>query len=156
MTFSTQARKAPARIMVPASLAGSLLAVSALGASPQAIELQRQLGSVQTSLDAAASARRDRRRERFARLTRRWKTDTRWVSSTTEVAMHPSYQAIIGMGADALPLILEELRANSGHWYWALKAISDEDPVAPQHRGAVARMKAAWLEWGKQKGFIPG
>lgn len=68
--------------------------------------------------------------------------------------MHPAYQAIIGMGAPALPLILEDLRQNSGHWYWALKAISNEDPVAPGDRGAIKKMKEAWLRWGEAKGLI--
>lgn len=156
MTHSTKARNVPARVPIPAALAGSLLAVSALGASPQAIELQRQLGSVHTSFQSAASARRDRRKERFERLSRRWRSDTRWLSSSTEIAMHPAYQAIIGMGAEALPFILEDLRMNAGHRYWALKAIADEDPVAPHDRGTIGRMKAAWLNWGRQKGIIDG
>lgn len=58
------------------------------------------------------------------------------------------------MGAVALSLILEDLRENSGHWYWALKAISNEDPVPPEDRGAIKSMKAAWLRWGEAKGFI--
>lgn len=68
--------------------------------------------------------------------------------------MHPAYQAIIGMGHDALPLILEDLRDNSGLWYWALKSISSEDPVPPHDRGVIKRMKSAWLRWGKTKGLV--
>ncbi|QOJ01881.1 MAG: hypothetical protein HRU70_06660 [Phycisphaeraceae bacterium] len=83
-----------------------------------------------------------------------WRSDTHWLSSTTEIAMHPAYQAIIGMGPEALPMILDELRRNSGHWYWALKAISMEDPVVPRDRGSIRRMRSAWLQWGKTKGLI--
>lgn len=68
--------------------------------------------------------------------------------------MHPAYQAIIGMGAEALPLILEDLRENSGHWYWALKAISAEDPVVPSDSGSIKRMKRAWLQWGEAKRLV--
>ena len=68
--------------------------------------------------------------------------------------MHPAYQAIIGMGADALSMILEDLRLNSGHWYWALKAISNEDPVVPSNRGSIKKMKEAWLQWGEAKGLV--
>ncbi len=68
--------------------------------------------------------------------------------------MHPAYQAIIGMGPDAIPMILEELSQNSGYWYWALKAISHEDPVAPRDRGSIALMRAAWLNWGSTKGLF--
>lgn len=68
--------------------------------------------------------------------------------------MNPAYQAIIGMGAEALPMILEDLRQNSGHWFWALKAISNEDPVVPSDRGSVKKMKNAWLQWGEVKGLV--
>lgn len=68
--------------------------------------------------------------------------------------MDPAYQSIIGMGPDALPFLLEELRENSGHWFWALKAISGVDPVAPRDRGSVSRMKKAWLDWGLAKGLL--
>src|SRR5688572_11014345 len=49
-------------------------------------------------------------RERFARLFCEWKDATRFSSSITESAMHPAYQQIIGMGKDAIPLIIAELR----------------------------------------------
>lgn len=68
--------------------------------------------------------------------------------------MHPDYQAIIGMGPEALPMIVEDLRDNSGHWYWALKAISNEDPVPPSDRGSIKRMKIAWLRWAEQRGIV--
>ncbi|MBI5865351.1 MAG: hypothetical protein HZB38_12750 [Planctomycetes bacterium] len=97
---------------------------------------------------------RNRRRERFQRLARQWREDTRWLSSTTDIAMHPAYQAIIGMGPEALPMIVDDLRENAGHWYWALKAISNEDPVPPGDRGAIKRMKAAWLRWAEEKGIV--
>ena len=94
----------------------------------------------------------DANRDKFAQLAQQWRAETQWLSSTTEMALHPAYQGIIGMGAEALPLILTELQA--GYWYWALKAISGEDPVPPEDRGAVPRMKEAWLKWGLAKGLI--
>jgi hypothetical protein len=33
------------------------------------------------------------------------------------------------MGKDAIPLLLRELGKKSGRWFWALKAITREDPV---------------------------
>lgn len=137
------------------SLAGSvLLTVSALGASPQSIQLQTELGRLGEYYQFPASSNRNRRREKFERLARQWREGTQWLSSTTEIAMHPAYQAIIGMGPEALPMILDDLRENSGHWYWALKSISNEDPVPPSDRGAIRRMKAAWLRWGADKGIV--
>ena len=138
-------------------LAGNLLlAVSALGLSPQSIQLQRQLSNLALDFALPASSARASRRERFVQLAQQWRNDTQWLSSTTDIAMHPAYQAIIGMGKEALPLILEDLRKNSGHWYWALKSISNEDPVPPRDRGAVKKMKEVWLRWGKTKGIVSG
>lgn len=131
-----------------------LLAVSAVGASPQSIQLQQELGNLRAYYAFPASSIRDRRRERFSRLSHQWREATKWLSSTTDIAMHPAYQAIIGMGSEALPMILEDLRTNSGHWYWALKAISNEDPVPPSDRGAIKKMKNAWLRWGEQTGIL--
>jgi len=134
--------------------ANLLFAVSAIGASSQSVQLQRQLNDLTGYYAIPASRRRDHRRERFRSLAQQWRSETRWLSSTTEIAMNPSYQAIIGMGAEALPMILEELRQSTDHWYWALRAISNEDPVVPRDRGSVRKMRGAWLQWGEAKGLV--
>lgn len=139
---------------VMATAANVLFFVSAVGASQQSVQLQSQLKDLSVYYALPASSRRDPRRERFRSLAQRWRSETQWLSSTTEIAMHPAYQAIIGMGAEALPMILEDLRQNSGHWYWALKAISNEDPVVPRDRGSIKKMKGAWLRWGETKGLV--
>ncbi|MCS6976086.1 MAG: hypothetical protein NZM31_03620 [Gemmatales bacterium] len=93
------------------------------------------------------------RQQRFADLVRQWKEATRFTSSITEMAMHPAYQQIIGMGREALPLIFEELRREPDHWFWALRAITGEDPVAPEDRGKLSAMTAAWLRWAEEHGY---
>jgi len=90
----------------------------------------------------------------FARLAENWKAETAHLSSITRAAMHPAYQRIVGMGSSALPLILCELRDRPRQWFWALKAISGEDPVKPEDRGNVPKMREAWLEWGRKRGHI--
>ena len=75
-------------------------------------------------------------------------------SLVTKKAMHPAYQQIIGMGKTAIPLILFEMMAKPGHWFWALKSITGEDPVSPEQRGDVNEMTQAWLRWGKEKRYI--
>jgi len=72
------------------------------------------------------------------------------------MAMLPEYQRIIGMGSVAIPLILAELRREPNQWFWALSAITDENPVDPTAAGDVNRMADAWLEWGRNKGLISG
>ena len=58
------------------------------------------------------------------------------------------------MGWPAVPLILEELQREPDQWFWALEAITEENPVPPEARGNVRHMAQAWLEWGKQKGIV--
>jgi len=90
----------------------------------------------------------------FARLVREWEEATRFISSMTEMAIHPAYQRIIGLGPAALPLIFRELRRNPDHWFWALKAITGEDPVPPATRGNLGSMTEVWLQWGTERGFV--
>jgi len=56
------------------------------------------------------------------------------------------------MGDVAIPLILAELRSEGDepdHWFWALHAITDTDPVKEEDRGNIVKMGAAWLKWGE-------
>lgn len=90
---------------------------------------------------------------RFRELVRQWKEATAYLSSITDMSMHPAYQQIIGMGEAAVPLLFEELRREPDHWFWALKSITGEDPVAPDDRGKLDRMTHAWLEWAQAHGY---
>lgn len=92
--------------------------------------------------------------EAFARLAQTWKAETGHLSSITKAAMHPAYQRIIGLGPVALPSILCEIKEEPRQWFWALKAISGEDPVEPADRGNVLKMREAWLQWGRAHGHI--
>lgn len=91
---------------------------------------------------------------KFLRLKTEWEDNTAHLSSVTESAMHPAYQQIIGMGPVAIPWILEEMRRKPGHWFWALKAITGEDPILPEQRGRIKQMTEAWLQWGREHGYI--
>jgi hypothetical protein len=93
-------------------------------------------------------------RERFQRLATKWKEQSRYLSNTAQMAMLPPYQRIIGMGGPAVPLILEELRREPDQWFWALEAITEENPVPPEAAGRVRLMTQAWLDWGCRHGVI--
>jgi len=58
------------------------------------------------------------------------------------------------MGRGAVPLILAELRKKTEHWFWALKAITGEDPVREEDRGNLERMAQAWLIWGARNDYL--
>jgi len=92
-------------------------------------------------------------RIKFLTLKADWEIETAHLSSITEIAMHPAYQQIIGMGRVSIPLILSEMKKKPGHWFWALKSITGEDPVLPAQRGRIKAMTEAWLRWGKAQGY---
>ncbi len=90
----------------------------------------------------------------FAKLCEQWREETRFLSSTTAIATHPAYQRIIGLGPQVIPLILAELQREPGHWFWALAALTGENPIPPVDQGRVAAMADAWLKWGRENGWI--
>ncbi len=92
--------------------------------------------------------------ERFRRLAAEWKAQSRFLSNSAQMAMLRPYQRIIGLGPAAVPLILEELRREPDHWFWALEAITEENPVPPEAMGKVRLMALAWVRWGEEHGLI--
>jgi len=92
---------------------------------------------------------------RFFNLKSQWDQETAMLSSVTEIAMHSSYQQIIGMGPSVIPLILNEMTIKPGHWFWALKSVTGEDPVQSKYRGRIKEMTKAWIQWGKEQNYLP-
>jgi hypothetical protein len=91
--------------------------------------------------------------ERFRTRLQKWKDDTKAISSTSQLVIHPEYQKIIGMGWQAVPLILDELKRSPTWLFWALVAIVDEDPVKDEDRGNLNAMAEAWIRWGASRGI---
>ena len=91
---------------------------------------------------------------KFFNLKTEWEESTAALSSINAIALNASYQEIIGMGEEAIPLILTEMTKKTGHWFWALKALSGEDPIPLEARGNMKRMTELWLAWGETKGYI--
>ena len=89
----------------------------------------------------------------FRELAEEWRESIRLSSSLTDMFLDSAYQRIIGMGPTA-SLILRELELRPAHWFWALSAITGEDPVNPEDAGRLRRMTDAWLEWGRERGYI--
>lgn len=116
--------------------------------SPKAVLETHMLGN-----PAGAGSRTELRR-RFEEYAEDWKTKTAHLSVLSQRVMHPSYQKIIGLGQDALPLILERLTTHPDHWFWALRSIAGEDPVSREDVGKFAAMRDAWIRWGRNRGLI--
>lgn len=67
-----------------------------------------------------------------------------------------SYQKIIAMGEKALPFILSDLRDNPDQpdqWFWALRVITEQNPVSDAHRGNFPAMVRDWLQWAENVGI---
>lgn len=90
---------------------------------------------------------------RFITLKKKWEEETTFLSSVTDICMHSAYQQIIGMGPIAIPLILSEMKIKPGHWFWALQAITGENPVSSSQRGRIKQMTESWIRWGKEQGY---
>lgn len=93
-------------------------------------------------------------RKEFEKQEKKWKNETRHISSPTEKYLHPSYARIIGLGQSAVPLILHSLEREADDWFYALRAITGENPVTATMAGDVRRMADAWIVWGRQKGLL--
>ena len=91
---------------------------------------------------------------RFDALAKQWDEETLALSSSTQIAMHPAYQEIIGMGQAAVPMILHDLTLDTRHWFWALSAITRANPIPPEHQGKIAAMAADWVQWGREQGYL--
>ena len=92
---------------------------------------------------------------RFRQLAATWKLETKFLSNVTVKAMHPAYQKIIGMGKSAVPFILKDLQENGPrHWFWALTSITDANPIPEKNPGNMTAMTEAWLQWGREEGYL--
>jgi len=77
-----------------------------------------------------------------------------WIS---DMALCPAYQSVIGMGPIAIPFILAQLDSEGDepdHWFWALRVLTEADPVKEEDRGNIVKMAAAWTEWGRREGYV--
>jgi len=89
----------------------------------------------------------------FRQLSHQWENETGMLSDLSQKVIHPAYQRIIGMGQDAVPLLLNELSKRPNHWFWALRSITGANPVKPEHRGRIKLMAQDWLCWGRDHGY---
>ena len=65
-----------------------------------------------------------------------------------QMIRHPAYQAIIDIGTEAVPWLLERLAQNPDHWFHALNQITNAQPVQPEHLGIVDAMTQDWIAGG--------
>jgi len=92
--------------------------------------------------------------QRFRELADKWEEETGSLSSLTKRVMHQNYQAIVGMGQQVVPILLRDLQRTKRDWFWALTAITQQNPVNRSDAGRVDKMVSAWVDWGKKRGLL--
>lgn len=94
--------------------------------------------------------------EKFNMLASQWERETLMKSNLAEIVLHPAYQKIIAMGPVALPLILQAMKREPGHWLWALEMLTNLTGNASPANGSSDLIEAtdAWIRWGKDEGYL--
>jgi hypothetical protein len=112
-----------------------------------------QVASPVPGEEDGGAARQEALEDRFQQLAAEWRRGVGPLSSVTKIVQHPAYQAIIALGYEVVPLILRDLERRPDHWFTALRTLTGADPIAPEERGRMDRMAAAWIRWGREHGF---
>lgn len=86
-------------------------------------------------------------KEKFERLRDKWLEETSLSSRMDEICMNANYQTIIGMGEKAIPCIIEDWQTTDNHWFWALRCITEANPVPEEDKGRIVKMKEHWLQF---------
>lgn len=90
----------------------------------------------------------------FERLLATWNEEMRFESSFHKLVGHPTYQEIIALGIDAVPLILREFEKKPDWLGPALASITGESPITEDMAGHLPKQTEAWLAWGRSRGYI--
>ncbi|GIL23791.1 MAG: hypothetical protein BroJett042_23040 [Bacteroidota bacterium] len=98
----------------------------------------------------ASQLYQNRLNRKFNLLKSVWENDTMFSSSITEITSHPAYHAVIKLGQEVLPLIIQDLQTTNNHWFYALEILTGENPIRPEHRGNVEQMKSDWVNWANR------
>lgn len=119
------------------------------------LKLEKQKQDFQaTILGSPTSSISQEDEKKFNTLVAKWKNDSRTSLLMTQKCTDASYQRIIGMGQQIIPLLLKKVSEPSGEdWFWALSAITHENPVKSENRGIINNVIEDWIKWGRSKGY---
>lgn len=95
---------------------------------------------------------------RFREQAEKWERETRHLSSPTQRILHPSYQAILGMGQEhkeeVIRLLILDMQRHRRPWFWALSYLAQDNPINSADAGKIDKMIMAWMNWGKERGLL--
>jgi hypothetical protein len=110
------------------------------------------------ALEAAKLEESETVESRFIRNARVWHEETEHLSSPSQIMMHPSYQAIMGLAVgnenELIRLMLKDMRENRRLWFWALSYLTKDNPIKQSDAGKMDKMIAAWSDWGRKRGLL--
>ena len=102
-------------------------------------------------LKLQSDVRKFKLKERFNELKDKWKEETKFLSSTTNINNNSRYKEMIAMGTDIIPFVIDDLRGGSNHWFSLLRELTGENPVIDADRGYMNRMAKAWIKWWDER-----
>ena len=117
-------------------------------------ESQKRIEELTRKLIAEERTVRKAREELFHTTRKEWLQQRPRGADVAGMVAHSSYQRIIEMGQDAVPLILQELQKRPDHWFPALHTITGANPVPEEAQGNLSKMTDAWLNWGRKNGYL--
>lgn len=86
-------------------------------------------------------------KQKFEELKNAWLDETKFMSNSDQIVSNSNYLSIINMGKDAIPHIIADWLTSDNHWFVALISITGENPIEPEHRGYIKKMKEDWFGW---------
>ncbi len=89
---------------------------------------------------------------KFWDLVRQWEYDTKYASSATQVLSHSSVAALIQMGQEAIPLVLNAMKENY-HLTYVLHKLTGDWPVRDEYAGNGPKIIESWRKWAKKHGY---
>jgi hypothetical protein len=88
----------------------------------------------------------------FEYFRSKWITERGATSSITEMVLCPSYQCIIAKGPIVIPLILRQMEREGDEpdmWFWALRVLTNANPILESDQGNIVKMAKSWLKWAR-------
>jgi hypothetical protein len=131
-----------------------LLLDAAIAEAASVSELEEWYGSAHPEPSPAKKEPDQNLVTEFAGLVKKWRLETAGHSILLKKVMHPSYQQIIGMGEEALPLVLREMQRLPSHWFWALDAITRGKVNPAKDSKNLEDAAKAWIDWGRSAGHL--
>lgn len=101
--------------------------------------------------------------QRFQRLARMWTRHTGGLSSTSQKRFHPAFGAMVSMGMDAAPWIVQLIERNVlGHWWLVLEAIAKPafdawfGTRSGNYEHGINAYQRAWRDWWRETNVAKG